>query len=342
MDFSYRVIEIVPRHVFRTARTTCVSSTSVIVELSDGTVAGIGEAAPSRFYGEDEGTVVAALERMRPAVEASAHESQLMAELMSRSGPGDPSARAALEIAAHDMAAKRFGVPLFRYFELDSGRTPITSVTVGLDEPDVMLKKALELSGFPVLKVKLDSDTDLAIVSRIREATGATIWVDANCAWETEEAIEKIETLAGMGVASVEQPVKADNLEGLRRVKLHCRVPIMADESVPTSAAIPKVADCVDGIVIKLMKCGGLVEAVKMARDARELGLKTMLGCMMETSIGITAAAHISPLVDHADLDSAFLLERDPYVGARIEAGRLILPERAGLGVEAAPGPRSS
>jgi L-alanine-DL-glutamate epimerase-like enolase superfamily enzyme len=333
MRFSHRAIELVPKHVFRTARNVTATSGSVIVELSDGEFSGIGEAAPSSFYGETVETVTDVLERARPLIEKASHESELMAQLTSGWRAGNPAARASLEIAAHDMMGKRFDVPLYRHFDLDPSKTPITTLSIGLDEPAVMIEKALEAKGFPLLKVKLDNEIDLSVVSAIKEATGAAVTVDANCAWEPEVAVRKIAELSRIGVEFVEQPVPAGDVAGLRYVSEHAAVPIFADESCPTSSDIPNVVGAVSGIVIKLMKCGGLVEAVRMARAARELGLKTMLGCMMESSLAITAAAHISPLVDFADLDSGLLLERDPYIGVSIENGRMTLPEGPGLGV---------
>jgi L-alanine-DL-glutamate epimerase-like enolase superfamily enzyme len=332
MEFTHHTITLVPRFVFRTARTTSASSESVVVALSDGALSGIGEAAPSRFYGETTETVIEYLEGIRPVVERAAHESELMAELTSRGGKGNPAARAALEIAAHDMMGKRYGVPLYRHFELDPADTPVTTISIGLDTADVMLEKALAVRDFPMLKIKLNSDTDLSIVERIKNATGARISVDANCSWNPDEAVTKAGELSRIGVEFIEQPVKADDIAGLRHVKRNSSVPVFADESCPTSEDIPGVADSVDGVVIKLMKCGGLVEAVRMARAARSLGLRTMIGCMMESSLALTAAAHISPLMDYADLDSGFLLEKDPYVGMTIDRGRMILPERPGVG----------
>lgn len=333
MRLEYEIIELVPRFVFRTARTTSAASDSVIVTLSDDSLTGLGEAAPSRFYGETADTVVSYLERMRPAVEHAAHESELMAYLTSRGGYKDPAARASLEIAAHDMMGKRHGLPLYRHFELDPADAPVTTISIGLDTPEVMLEKALEAKGYPMLKVKLDRKTDLSIVERIKSETGAAITVDANCAWDPEDAVAKVTELARIGVEFVEQPVKADDIDGLRYVKERVSVPIYADESCPTSKHIPEVADAVDGIVIKLMKCGGLVDAVRMAREAKSRGLGTMIGCMLESSLAITASAHISPLMDYADLDSGFLLKNDPYVGMKIDRGRMILPDSPGLGV---------
>jgi L-alanine-DL-glutamate epimerase-like enolase superfamily enzyme len=333
MKLSYETIELVPRHVFRTARTTSASSRCVIVELSDGTITGVGEAAPSRFYGETADTVVEVLESVRTVVEDCAHEVELMADLTSRGLKGNPAARAALEIAAHDMMGKRYGLPLYRHFELDPADTPLTTMSIGLDEPDVMVAKAVEAKDFPILKVKLDSDTDLSVVRRTKEATGSAVTVDANCAWSREEAVEKSAELAVIGVEFIEQPVPADDIEGLAHVHERSLVPVFADESCPTSGELPTVAPVVDGVVIKLMKCGGLVEAVRMAREARELGLKTMIGCMMESSLAITAAAHISPLMDYADLDSGLMMTNDPFTGVTIEDGRMLLPDEPGTGV---------
>ncbi len=333
MKLSFDVIELVPKHVFRTARTTSASSRCVIIELSDGTITGLGEAAPSRFYGETADTVVEVLESVRGVVEDCAHEAELMADLTSRGLKGNPAARAALEIAAHDMMGKRYGIPLYKHFELDPATLPLTTMSIGLDDPDVMLEKAIEARNFPILKVKLDAEIDLSIVRRIKEATGASVTVDANCAWTPSEAVEKAEELERIGVEFLEQPVAADDIEGLAYVGERTNVPVFADESCPTSEQLPAVAPAVDGVVIKLMKCGGLVEAVRMARAARELGLKTMIGCMMESSLAITAAAHISPLMDYADLDSGLMMTNDPFTGVKIDRGRMTLPDEAGLGV---------
>ena len=336
MKLSFEVIELIPKRVFRTARTTSASSRCVIIEISDGTITGLGEAAPSRFYGETADTVFEVLERVRGVVEDCAHEAELMADLMSRGLERNPSARAALEIAAHDMMGKRYGIPLYRHFELDPATLPLTTMSIGLDDPDVMLEKAVEAKDFPMLKVKLDAEIDLSIVRRIKEATGARITVDANCSWTRSEAVEKATELAGIGIEFLEQPVAADDIEGLGYVRERTDVPLFADESCPTSEQLAAVAPAVDGVVIKLMKCGGLVEAVRMARMARELGLKTMIGCMMESSLAITAAAHISPLMDYADLDSGLLMTNDPFTGVKIDKGRMSLPEGAGLGVHPA------
>ncbi|MBD3348706.1 MAG: dipeptide epimerase [Candidatus Eisenbacteria bacterium] len=338
MELSYEIVELVPRFVFRTARNTSASSESVIVTISDGSLTGMGEAAPSRFYGEDTESVVAYLERMRPGVEHAAHESELMAILTSRGGTEDPAARASLEIAAHDMMGRRYHMPLYRHFDLDPSDMPHSTISIGLDSPKVMLEKAREVEGFPLLKIKLDSKIDLSIVERIKEATGASVTVDANCAWGPDEAIEKVAALAEIGVELVEQPVAADDIDGLRRVTESADVPVYADESCPTSAHLPRVADAVDGIVIKLMKCGGLLDAVRMATLARERGLGTMIGCMMESSLALTASAHIAPLMDYADLDGGFLLSNDPFDGMRIDRGRIVLPEGDGLGVRPAVG----
>lgn len=334
MKLTCNVYELVPKHVFRTARTTSASSESVFVEMSDGEISGVGEAAPSRFYGENTETVLAMLERLRPLVEGARHEAELAAELISRWGPDNPAARAALDMAAHDMTAKRYGVPLYRHFGLDPADAPATTMSIGLDEPDKMVAKALEARDFAMLKVKLDRETDVGVVARIKEETGSRVTVDANCAWDVELAKGRIGELERIGVEFVEQPVAADDLDGLAEVRAAATVPIFADESCPTERDLTRVGPCVDGVVIKLMKCGGLVEAARMARGAREMGLKTMLGCMIESSLAITAAAHLSPMVDYADLDSGLLLANDPYIGVRIEAGKMTLPDVPGLGVE--------
>ncbi|HEX8997416.1 MAG TPA: dipeptide epimerase, partial [Ktedonobacterales bacterium] len=188
---------------------------------------------------------------------------------------------------------------------------------------------------YPILKIKVGTGRDLEIVRAIREATDATLRVDANAAWTPKEAIRVIRELEPYNIEFVEQPLHPADLEGLRFVREHVALPIIADESCVTEEDIPGLVGAVDGINIKLMKCGGIHHALRMIHTARAHHLKVMLGCMIESSLSITAAAHLTPLVDYADLDGNLLVRDDPFDGVRVERGKLMLPERAGLGVRA-------
>jgi L-alanine-DL-glutamate epimerase-like enolase superfamily enzyme len=198
-----------------------------------------------------------------------------------------------------------------------------------------MAKKALLAKDYPILKIKVGTKHDIDILKAIRDVSTATIRVDANTAWTPKEAIKTINALASYNIEFVEQPVVAHDLAGLKLIRDNVPVPIIADESCVTVDDIPRVAECVDGINIKLMKCGGIRHALKMIHVARAHNLRIMIGCMIESSLAITAAAHLTPLVDYADLDGHLLIDDDPYEGVKVENGKLVLSDGPGLGVKA-------
>jgi L-alanine-DL-glutamate epimerase-like enolase superfamily enzyme len=246
---------------------------------------------------------------------------------------GQRSAEAAVDMALHDLAGKRLGVPLYELLGLDPRGASETSFTIGLAEPEVVEQKVREASAYPILKVKMGSDDDREVLTAVRDTTMSRIRVDANEGWTPQGALDRLEWLARLGVELVEQPLPADRIEETRELRRRSPLPFYADESVHRARDIPRLVGAFDGINIKLMKCGGLAEATRMIAVARALGMKVMLGCMIESSLGITAAAHLSPLVDTADLDGNLLIEDDPFVGATVEAGRIVLPDGPGLGV---------
>lgn len=300
-------------------------------------VEGWGEADPAAYYGETAGTVEAALERMRPALEAAedpwALES-LEAELRARIG-GNSSAHAAVSAALHDWMGKRLGLPLWRLWGLDPGSAPASSYTIGMDEPEVVAEKVRRARGYPILKVKVGGPRDRELLEAVRsEAPGAVLRVDANAAWTAREALEKIALLADFGVEFVEQPLPPEDRAGLRYVYDRSPLPIVLDESCLVAADIPSLVGLADGINIKLAKCGGPREALRMIHTARACGLRVMMGCMLESTLGIAPAAHLAPLLDYADLDGAALLRDDPFRGPGLgESGRIVLGDEPGLGV---------
>jgi len=318
------------RHTFRIARGASDVRENLLVEIENGKDVGLGEAAPIRRYGEDRASAASAVDAMTPRLSDARRYADLAA---GAAVPGQRSAEAAVDMALHDLAARRMGVPLHEMLGLDPRRAPVTSFTIGLDTPDVVIQKVREASAYEVLKVKMGSDDDRAVLEAVRDTTKQRLRVDANEGWTADAALARLEWLAKLGVEFVEQPLPAAELEATRALRKQSPLPFYADESVHTAADIPRLAGAFDGINIKLMKCGGLGEAQRMIAVARAHGMRVMLGCMIESSIAITAAAQISPLVDTADLDGAALLADDPFDGARIEKGRLVLPERPGLGV---------
>jgi L-alanine-DL-glutamate epimerase-like enolase superfamily enzyme len=333
MRVSFEPVTLKTRHVFAISRGASDTFGGAIVRVEHWGLQGIGEAAPSPFYGENQATVMAALDTLKHEVPEDPFLIELLHERFERTLRGNPAAKAAIDIAFHDLLGKRLGVPLFALFGFSRDRAPRTSFTIGIDDVEVMKQKALEASGFGILKVKVGTDRDEAVLDAIRSVTDRTLRVDANCAWTPREAVSKIAGLEKFNLEFVEQPIPPGDPEGMRFVREHVAVPIIADESVETSADIEPLVGAVDGINIKLMKCGGLREALKMIHVARAVGMKVMLGCMVESSIGITAAAHISPAVDYADLDGNLLLARDPFVGVGVADERLVLPTEPGLGV---------
>lgn len=330
---------------FAISRATTAVSGNVVVRIEDGEGrAGIGGAAPSEYYGETRETVEAVLPELLAVVEdvGDPHQLQRVEDRMRTAvgGPrSDPAARAAVSIALHDLVCKRLGLPLYRYWGLDPERTLTSSFTVGLDDTDRMAEKAAEAAEtYPVLKLKLGTDRDREIVQAVREAApGATLRVDANGAWDPERAVELTAFLADQGVEFVEQPVAADDLSGLARVREEGALPVAADESCVTLADVPRVADVADIAVLKLSKCGGIRAAVQMIHAARAHELAVMLGCMAESNASIAAAAHLAPLADYADLDGSLLLAVDPFAGVPMPDGRIDIGalDRPGTGARA-------
>jgi L-alanine-DL-glutamate epimerase-like enolase superfamily enzyme len=257
---------------------------------------------------------------------------------ISHEMPGQFEAKAALDIALLDWVGKKMNIPLYQLLGLDPADTPITTFSIGIDTPETTKKKVIEAEPFPVLKIKVGLDSDETTMAAVRAVTKKPLRVDANEGWkDKEEAVRKINWLESQGVEFVEQPMPADMLEETRWVRKRVHLPIIADEAAVNVQAIPKLVDAYDGVNVKLDKCGGIQESLRMIYVAKSLGMKTMLGCMVSSSVSVTAAAHLSPLVDYADLDGNLLIANDPYRGVKVERGKLVLPDGPGLGVTPVP-----
>ena len=331
MDIISQITDLRLQHPFKIARRATDTYRQVISVEIDG---GIGETAPARVYGETVQTVRLALEIIEPELpDALDAIHDVMATVEATLG-GNYAAKSAVDMALHDRLAKKLGVPLYQLWGLNPHKTSYTSFTIGLDAPEVMAEKAKQAEAYPILKVKLGTPRDIEIIQALRDVTDKPIYVDANTAWTPKEAVRKIRELARYGVELIEQPTKPNDLAGLKFVREHSELPIIADESVKRASDIPMLVECVDGINIKLVKCGGLLEAHRMIHVARTHGLSVMIGCMIESSLGITAAAHLTPLVDYADLDGNLLIVNDPYAGVTLDKGKLILPAQPGIGVK--------
>ena len=317
------------RRVFAIARGSADAFERVIFEVEGVGLTGRGEAAPTDYYGQDAASVREALDN------AEIPDFWDIEGALTHNASLPPTALCALDNALHDLAAKRLGVPVHRLLGL--GRPePVSAYTLGIAERETTVAAAKRLEDYPILKVKVGGWEDVETLRAVGETSEAELWVDANEAFSTEETREVVAELRGLGVGMIEQPVPASaGPEALRAVTEAARpVPVIADESAIAAADVPPLAGCVSGVNVKLAKCGGIRRALEMIHTARAHGMLVMLGCMVETSLAISAAAHLSGLVDFVDLDGAMLLADDPYQGLLYRGGRIVLPESPGLGVE--------
>jgi L-Ala-D/L-Glu epimerase / N-acetyl-D-glutamate racemase len=335
LRIAHEILELETAHPFGIARGTQSAYRAVWVRITDGDgVEGWGEANPSSYYGETADTVVAALGRLAPVIaDADPFDLDGIDQKLYASLKHNASAKVAISAALHDLVGKKLGVPVWKLWGLDPAKAPRSSFTIGIDKPEVMKKKIKEAEQYPILKIKVGTTDDESILEAVREVTDKPIRVDANAGWTAKQAIASLPMLEEYGVELIEQPLHPDDLEGLGLVRNASSLPIIADESCRTAADIPRFVGAVDGINIKLAKCGSLREALRMIAVARAHHMMVMVGCMIETSIGITAAAHFTPLLDVVDLDGAALLKQDPFTGASIAGGNVTLPTAPGLGV---------
>jgi L-alanine-DL-glutamate epimerase-like enolase superfamily enzyme len=301
---------------------------NVLVRLEEG----IGEAAGVPYLGETAAGIAAYLARVDVR---DLDDPARLDEVLARLPAGSAAARAACDMALHDLWGKRLGQPLQRLLGLNPARIQPTSFTIAMAAPELMAEQARRLA-LPILKLKLGDDQDEARVLALRQACGSRLRVDANAGWSREKAARLLPRLAELGVELVEQPLPAGDVEGLAALaRIRPRPPIFADESIKTMADIVAHAGKVDGVVIKLAKCGGLREARRQIDVAHALGLQVMIGCMIESSLAVTAAAQLAPLAEHVDLDGPLLIRNDPYIGLSYEGARITLSSSPGLGVTA-------
>jgi L-alanine-DL-glutamate epimerase-like enolase superfamily enzyme len=340
MKLSHQTIELNPTHPFVIARGGYAHHRNVIVRLTDDDgLEGFGEAAPNRYYGESVSTVIAALGQFKPVLErADPFSIESIEAHLNRTLRGNASAKSAVSSALHDLIGKRLGLPVHRIWGLDAATTPQSSFTIAIAENHELERRVAEAREYPILKIKLGTDRDTEIVRIIRNAAPEKrLRVDANAAWTPKHAVRMSDFLAEQGVEMLEQPVPPNDIEGLRFVRKRAKLPVFADESCLVATDIAKLTGAVDGINIKLAKCGSLREALRMVHVARALDMQVMAGCMIESSLGISAIAQISPLLDYADFDGAALLSNDPFRGASIAGGAIRLSDEPGLGATLAP-----
>jgi L-Ala-D/L-Glu epimerase len=323
------------RHTWTTTMSASSWRDVLYVHYEHDGITGIGEGAPIVRYQESAQSAQAAVNSVLPFLDASdPTEFQKITTGVNQKVPGDWAGKAAIDIALMDWIGKKLGVPLYEYFGLDPDNTPITDFSIGIDTPEITRQKVREAENFPILKIKVGLDTDEQTIAAVRSVTQKPLRVDANEGWtDREVAARKIDWLAKQGVVFVEQPMPADRLDDLLWLHERASLPLMGDESCRQPEDIPRLVGIFDGLNIKLDKTGGISTAYLMLQMARSLNFKTMIGCMVSSSCSITAAAHLTPLVDYADLDGNLLIANDPYQGVTVDNGKLVLPRRPGLGL---------
>lgn len=322
--------------------TNDTAKTVLLVEIEHDGRIGRGEAAPISYYKQSLDSSEAAIAQMGPLLGNDPFALDAILDELRRRFPGESAAVAAIDGALHDLIGKLLGVPIWRLFGLDRSRMPLTSMTIGIDTPEKMAAKVREAAEFPILKIKVGTPDDEAILRIIRrEAPAKTIRVDANCGWTSDIALERCRRMKDFGVEFVEEPTRPGDWAALPEIRKAGLGPLLADESCVDLDDVLKCAGFFDGINIKLSKCGGIRQAVKMIHVARAAGLKIMLGCMTETSVGIAAAAQLGPMVDYLDLDGHLLLADDPFTGLGGDGGRLTLTDLPGLGISELKPPKT-
>ncbi len=321
------------RHAFNIANNSRTTTPAVLVEVEQDGITGYGEAAMPPYLGEDQATAAAFLGKVNLSPFADPFQLEEILPAIDALAPGNTAAKAAVDIALHDWIGKKLGASWHRLWGLDPTKTPVTSFTIGLDTAEIVRQKTREAAPYKIIKVKLGRDTDRMMIETIRSVTDTPITVDANQGWaDRNEALRKIEWLATQNVLFIEQPMPKAQLDDTAWLRERSPLPLVADESCHRLTDVARLRGVFDGINIKLMKCTGLREARAMITLARALDLKVMLGCMTETSVAISAAAQLSPLVDWADLDGALLIRNDPFDGATIVDGKVTLNNRPGIG----------
>ena len=334
MKLSTHTFELPLRHTFTISRESTDVQPTLIVELSDGQYSGYGEATTNAYYGMTLSKMQQALDGVRKFVESQPTliPEQLWSDVSSHLSDC-PFALCALDQAAYDLWGKQQGAPVYQLWGLDHSQIPVSNYTIGIDAVDVMVSKLREVPDWPVYKIKLGTPHDLQIVRELRQHTSAPFRVDANCGWTVDETIDNSRELKSLNVEFIEQPLPADDWEGHRQVMTQSALPIIADESCICETDVAACHGFFHGVNIKLVKCAGLTPARRMIRSARELGMKVMVGCMTESTVGISAIAQLLPLLDYVDMDGAALLAQDIATGAKVERGICRYPEANGNGV---------
>lgn len=335
MKMTFFPYELKLKHLFTVATFSRTTTPDVQVEITYEGITGYGEASMPPYLGQTVETVMTFLAKVNLEQFNDPFQLEDILAYVDSLSPGDTAAKAAVDIALHDLVGKLMGAPWHRIWGLDKTKTPSTTFTIGIDTPDVVRQKTIEVAGqFNILKVKLGRENDKEMIETIRSVTNLPIAVDANQGWKDKHhALDMIHWLKAQGIVMVEQPMPKEQLDDSAWVTQHSPLPIFADESLQRLCDVAALKGAFTGINIKLMKCTGMREGWKMVTLAHALGMRVMVGCMTETSCACSAAAQFSPAVDFADLDGNLLISNDRFRGMTVEKGRITLNDLPGIGV---------
>ena len=334
MKLLFHPFDLQLKHTFTISRESHDIQKTLVVELNDGKHRGYGEATANPYYGITVEKMIADLESIRMLIEENGDLTP--EELWKITSPylqKNAFAQCALDLAMHDLYGKKEGLPLYKLWGLDIENIPLTNYTVGIDTVEKMVQKMQEFP-WPLYKIKLGTKDDLKIIRELRTHTNSLFRVDANCAWSVEETIANSRAFRELDVEFIEQPMRADDFEGMKTVFEQSALPVIADESCMVESDVKKCHKHFHGINIKLTKCGGITPGRRMINEAKDLGMKVMVGCMTESSVGISAIAQLLPLLDYVDMDGAMLLKTDIADGVKVTQEKVHYPERNGTGVE--------
>ncbi|MFZ2431308.1 MAG: dipeptide epimerase [Lutibacter sp.] len=334
MKLIIRSYKLQLKHPFTISRGTRTEIPSIIVELQENGFSGFGEATENPFYHTTVEQFKKELIQKREIIEiASTKTPEEYWEYLFPHFKNNMFLLCALDEAYTDLYTRKKGVKLYEYWDLELKNLPQSNYTIGIDTIENMVSKMKEMP-WPIYKIKLGTKNDLEIVAELRKHTDAIFRIDANCGWNVNETIKNSIELQKLGVEFIEQPLAPTNWKGAKIVFDNSYLPIIADESCLVESDVEKCYNHFHGINIKLMKCGGLTPAKRMISKAKSLGLKTMVGCMTESSVGISAIAHLAPMLDFVDMDGALLLKNDVASGVKIENGNIVFSSKNGTGAE--------
>jgi L-alanine-DL-glutamate epimerase-like enolase superfamily enzyme len=333
-EFNWQTVEVTLVDPFEISYGRTTTKTNVLVQIDDG----LGCAAPSTTCHETTETVLAALPKLAACVGENPFDLAGFHQRAAGAVADNPAAKAAVDIALYDRAARRAGLPLYNYLGVPNPNGKESTISIGIDTPEGTLARMAKFPGTQVFKIKMGYPGDIERFRLIAAATDKRLRIDANGGWDPETALDNVRRLNELGVEVIEQPLPVEHHDYLARLREVSAAPILVDEGCRTAADVPRYAGLVDGVNVKLMKCGGVGPALEIIAVARALGLKLMLGCMLECAVSVTAAAHLAGMFDYLDLDSHLLLADDPYRGMIHEHGRIKLPDGIGTGVIKAGG----